>query len=193
MNTATRKTDIEPSARTRKTGASFSAFPGRSARMKKVRPPESLAREPRHHGSGNDTPHKFRDGIVRKTADQIPPATKADLERLSRAMVRSDAEARRNGGDVSVSEPRRLIRNANGRITKPPPGRIRSAILAELGRRQMSRYRLWKIARKDCPTLTQSAVYEFLRGVRQLRLGYVEAMLWALNLRVITMSEKHRS
>ncbi|MGA2443737.1 MAG: hypothetical protein ABSH08_22510 [Tepidisphaeraceae bacterium] len=138
-------------------------------------------------------PQRFKDGIVRKTADQIPPATKADLERLRQIMVRSDAEARRNGSDISVSGPRRLIRDANGRIVKPPRGRIRSAILAELGRRQMSRYRLWKIARKDCPTLTQSAVYEFLRGVRQLGLGYVEALLWALNLRVVAISEKHGS
>ncbi|MGD0139986.1 MAG: hypothetical protein ABSD28_14020 [Tepidisphaeraceae bacterium] len=137
-------------------------------------------------------PDRFTGGTVRKTADQIAPATKADLVRLRRAIARSDFQARRNGRANPATEPRRIVRDAEGKIVKPPPGPIRSAILGELGRRQMSRYRLWKLASKECPTLTQSAVYEFLRGVRQLGLRYIEALLWALNLRVVTMSKKQR-
>jgi hypothetical protein len=104
-------------------------------------------------------------------------------------MDRSDFRVRESG------RPQRIVRDANGKIVKPPPSRIRSAILAELGRRRLTRYQLWKIARNDCPTLTQSAVYEFLRGFRQLGLRYIEALMVALSLRVVTMQEapKHRS
>jgi hypothetical protein len=120
----------------------------------------------------------------------MPLATQADLNRLRGAMTRSDSQVRskRQNRSSLIFPPVR--RDDNGRIIKPPPkapsSQIRSAILAELGRRQMTRYQLWKIACEICPTLTQSAVYEFLRGFRQLGLGYIESLLAALNLRVVT-------
>lgn len=107
--------------------------------------------------------------------------------------ARSDAAAGSDGGEGLGPESSRLPRDANGRIIKSPPSRIRSAILQQLGRRQMTRYELWKIARRNCPTLTQSAVYEFLRGFRQLGLGYIEALLLALDLDVTAMRRRHTS
>jgi hypothetical protein len=132
---------------------------------------------------------RSKGGIVRKTAAQIPRPIKDDLERLRRAMDRSDSRVRDDADDLSPIRPQRVIRDVGGKIVKPPPSRIRSAILAELGRRRITRYQLWKIARDDCPTLTQSAVYEFLRGFRQLGLRYIEALMVALSLRVVTMPE----
>ena len=104
-------------------------------------------------------PSKSSGGIVRKTADQLPPTTPADLDRLRRAMERSDARIDRDKGPKLGSRP--IRRDANGHIVKPPPSRIRSAILDELGRREITRYKLWRIVRENCPTLPQSAVYEF--------------------------------
>ena len=107
-------------------------------------------------------------------------------------MVHSNSRVKRNAG---ATRPQPLMRDSDGRIIKPPRSQIRSAILAELGRRQMSRYQLWKTARKYCPTLTQSAVYEFLRGIRQLGLAYIEALLATQDIRLVIMSDalKHRS
>jgi hypothetical protein len=130
-------------------------------------------------------PKESSDGIVRKSWDEIPPRTPADLERLRRAQARSDAKYGPDGGPGLGPESNRLIRDANGRIVKPPPSRIRSAILEQLGQRQMTRYKLWRIAQRKCPTLPQSAVYEFLRGFRQIGLGYIDALLEALDLDLV--------
>ncbi len=127
--------------------------------------------------------NKSAGGIVHKKYDELPPTTPADLDRLRKAMARSDARVKRDREPTMGSNP--IRRDANGRIIKPLPSRIRSAILQELGRRKMTRYKLWKAAQENCPTLTQSAVYEFLRGFRQLGLSYIEAMLVALNLDVV--------
>ena len=132
---------------------------------------------------------KSNGGIVRKTDDALPATTRADLDRLRNAMARSDSETTTGEGPKPGSNP--LRRDADGRIIKPSPSRIRTAILEELGKRRMTRYKLWKAAREHCPTLTQSAVYEFLRGFRQLGLSYVEAMLAALNLDVVATGRMH--
>jgi hypothetical protein len=107
------------------------------------------------------------------------------LDRLGRAQARVDAHSRFQSakGPKIGSSP--ILRDADGHIIKPAPSRIRSAILHELGKRQMTRYKLWRTARRSCPTLGQSAVYEFLRGFRQLGLGYIEALLTALDLDVL--------
>jgi hypothetical protein len=124
--------------------------------------------------------------LVNKSADEVPRATHNDLNRLRRAMARSDSQVRskRKNGSSPIFLP--IRRDDNGHIIKNPPSQIRSAILGELDRRQMTRYQLWKLASEICPTLTQSAVYEFLRGFRQLGLEYIESLLAALKLRVIT-------
>jgi hypothetical protein len=43
----------------------------------------------------------------------------------------------------------------------------------------MTRYELWKRARAHCPTISESAVYEYLRGQRQIGVAYVEALMRA--------------
>jgi len=70
-----------------------------------------------------------------------------------------------------------------------PGSVIREAIRRELGRRQITRYELWKRARAYWPTLSESAVYEFLRGERQIGLDYVEALLAAVDLEVCRRNE----
>ncbi len=128
--------------------------------------------------SSNATHSRGR--IVRKSADQIPRATPRQLAQLRAAMDRPI--------DTSDIPPRRVgsapVRRIEGRLPNPPRGILRSSILAELGRRQITRYQLWKLARKHCPTLPESAVYEFLRGQRQIGLRYIEALLCALSLRI---------
>ena len=48
----------------------------------------------------------------------------------------------------------------------------------------MTRYELWKSAREHCATLPQSAVYEYLRGQREIGLPYAEALMAAVGLGV---------
>jgi hypothetical protein len=76
-------------------------------------------------------------------------------------------------------------RDASGRILKRPLGRLRAAILAALDDHQMTRYELWKKAHAHCHTLTASAVYEYLRGTREIKSEYVEALMEAAKLEVV--------
>jgi hypothetical protein len=130
---------------------------------------------PRKSAAGN---------VVRRSAKSLPKATEGDLARLRSAME----------GPIDTAEipeargaPSRVQRDASGRIaTEKRPSPIREAILKELGRRQMTRYELWKAARDHCATLPQSAVYEYLRGQREigLPLPYAEALMAAVGLGV---------
>jgi hypothetical protein len=82
---------------------------------------------------------------------------------------------------------RRVRRDVAGRLPPKLPSPIRDALLSELGRRDMTRYQLWKLARQHCGTLSESAVYEFLRGQRSISVSYCEAMLKALDLGVMPL------
>ncbi len=123
-----------------------------------------------------------RPRTVQKSASEIAPASARGLERLRKAMA----------GDIDTSEiperrsgrATRARRSSRGRLIAPRRSAIRDAILRELGRRQITRYELWKRARVHGPTLSESAVYEFLRGERQIGLEYVEALLAAVGLEV---------
>jgi hypothetical protein len=123
--------------------------------------------------------------IVRRRAGDIKPATEADLARLRAGASRpiDTADIPEKTGPV-----RRIKRNADGRLPQPLPtlrdSPIRRAILAELERRQMTRYQLWQAARKHCPKLPASAVYEYLRGQREIGLPYAEALMEAAGLAV---------
>lgn len=120
--------------------------------------------------------------IIHKTAADIRPPTNAELARLRSAM-----NARIDTSDIPPRQipPRYpLVRSANARIPRKPPSVIRDAILEELGRRGMSRYELWRRARRYCSTLPNSAVYEFLLGQRAISVAYCDAMLKALDLGV---------
>jgi hypothetical protein len=117
---------------------------------------------------------------VRKRAADLLPATAADLARLREAMA----------GPIDTSDIpekkgsfRRHARDSAGRL----PARksmIRDAIVHELKHLKMTPYRLWKQAKTYCPTLSQSAVHEFIKGKRQLELPYAEALMSAVNLGV---------
>jgi hypothetical protein len=78
----------------------------------------------------------------------------------------------------------RLERDASGKLQKRPLSPIRKAILSALGRRQMTRYRLWQKARAIYPSLSQSAVYEYLRGQRDIGVASAEALMDAAGLTV---------
>ncbi len=117
--------------------------------------------------------------MVRKRAEDLPPLGRAARTRLRAAMA----------GPVDTSElpaqsgrPTRVPGVRRTAPTPAPRSAIRDAILAELGRREITRYALWKAARRHCATIPESAVHEFLRGTRQIELPYVEALLHAVEL-----------
>ncbi|HZL34740.1 MAG TPA: hypothetical protein VFC78_05470 [Tepidisphaeraceae bacterium] len=119
--------------------------------------------------------------IVQTSAASLRRAAEADLARLERAMsgpIDTSDIAEGNG------ELTRIRRDTAGRLPVIPKSIIRDAILAALGRTGHTRYQLWKAARKHCATLPESAVYEFLRGKRELGVRYLEALMEAAGLAV---------
>lgn len=116
---------------------------------------------------------------VRYSADTLPVAAPKDLAALLAVM-----DAAVDASEVAEIKGPPVRRTADGRLDKGRKSPIRSAILAELGRRKMTRYQLWQKARVFCLTLPQSAVYEYLRGHREIQLPYAEAMMKAMGLGV---------
>ena len=118
--------------------------------------------------------------IVRKSALEIPPASRADLDRLNTAMQ----------GDIDTDEIpdrrkfHRLKRDANGSLP-PRKSILREAVARQMEHLHLTVYRLWRLAKVHHPTLSQSAVHEFLKGQRQLELPSVEALLTAVNLHIV--------
>src|SRR5207249_4039193 len=84
-----------------------------------------------------------------------------------------------------------LKRDASARL---PPAKsiIREAVAREMQHLHLSVYRLWQLARAHYPPLSQAAVHEFLKGQRQLELPSVEALLTAVDLRVVRRSAGRR-
>lgn len=119
--------------------------------------------------------------IVRMKASELPRPDRAELEAL-KAMP--DSEIDTSDIPERTGPVYRVVRGPDGRLPRPAPSPLRRAILAELQRREMNGHRLWKAARRFCPTLPESAVYEFLSGQRQVGLAYLDAMLTALELTV---------
>jgi hypothetical protein len=124
--------------------------------------------------------------IVKRGAADITSASDADLSRLCKAMDgpvdTSDIAERKGRFD-------RLERDSNGRL----PNRksiVRDAILREIKHLNMTPYRLWKQARAHCPTLSQSAVHEFIKGQRQLEFPYAEALMMATHLGVVRIKTR---
>ncbi len=83
-------------------------------------------------------------------------------------------------------------RDALGKIVKRPPGRLRGAILASLDHHKMTRYELWKKAHARCESLSASAVYEYLRGEREIGSEYMEALIDAAKLDVVKQGYRAR-
>lgn len=125
--------------------------------------------------------------IVRKSAKDIRPASKADLDRLRAAMRGKIDTGEIPEGRTSA----RLSRDATGRL---PPRRsvIREAVARQMRQLHLTVYRLWQRARAHYPPLSQSAVHEFLKGQRQLELPSVEALLAAVDLQVVKRSVARR-
>ena len=126
-------------------------------------------------------PSPITNSLVRRSAAKIPDSTLEELARLETAMAR-----RIDTSDIPETKKLgpRLKRDASGRLQKRPLSPIRKAILSALGHRQMTRYRLWQKAKAQCPTLSQSAVYEYLRGERDIGVTYVEALMAASGVKV---------
>jgi hypothetical protein len=119
--------------------------------------------------------------IVRRSAAEIPPASRADLDRLRAAMQRPI-----DTGEIPEHRKfQRLKRDASGRLP-PRKSIIREAVARQMKHLHLSAYRLWQLARVHCPTLSQSAVHEFLKGQRHLELPSVEALLAAVHLRIVS-------
>ena len=154
---------------------------GRTVRRRAPGSPESSVRGQQPWPRGNDMSKKSAAAkLVRKSARQVPPASTADLDRLHAAM----------NGPIDGSEIperrrfHRLRRDASGGLP-PRKSIIREAVARQMKRLHLTAYRVWQLARSYCPTLSQSAVHEFLKGQRQLELPSVEALLAAVQLRIV--------
>jgi hypothetical protein len=119
--------------------------------------------------------------VVRRRAGEIPPTPPEELDRLLAMQEAGDVDT----SDISESTGRRrLVRDAAGDL---PPRRsiIREAVHSEMGRRGLSNYALWKAAKAHAPTISETAIGEFLKGHRSLGIALVEALLSALALEVV--------
>ena len=96
-----------------------------------------------------------------------------------RRPVRTDDIPELNGTEA------RVCRDASGNSPGQQPGQVRRAILESLDEHGTTRDELWKKARDHCATLSRSAVYEYLRGVRDIGVVYAEALMMAANLKVV--------
>ena len=128
-------------------------------------------------------PSRTSKTLIRRSASDIPKPMPDDLARLKTAMDRpidtsEIAEIKKLGP--------RVQRDPSGNLEKSPLGVIRQAILSALGRRQMTRYELWKRAHAVRPTLSQSGVYEYLRGQRDIGITNAEALMAAAGVMIET-------
>jgi hypothetical protein len=116
------------------------------------------------------------------SAAEIPRPTAADLARLEEARLipEQPGEYEEFSGCGPV-----VRRNATGELPRWPLDSVRRAMLKSLDQQQMTRYELWKKARAHHKSLSASAVYEYLRGARDLGIESVEALMKAANLKVV--------
>jgi hypothetical protein len=115
------------------------------------------------------------------TAGKRDTTTARDLNRLRQSVrrpVRTDDIPEVTGTEAMVS------RDAAGNLPRRKVGPVRRAILESLDHHGMTRYELWKKARAHCRTLSRSAVYEYLRGARDIGVEYAEALMMAADLEI---------
>jgi hypothetical protein len=128
---------------------------------------------------------------VRVGVKDSPRATQAELDAL---LARSDDPVDYSDDPPSAGPRQRVRRDARGRLPEPLPelrsSPIRKTILEQLGRQEMTRYELWQKARVYCPRIPGSAVYEYLRGQREIGTPYVEALLQAAGLEIAPIAER---
>jgi hypothetical protein len=132
---------------------------------------------------GSNMPKQSKVGkLIRIAAGEGHARTAQDLARLRESMhrpVRTDDIPELKGTEAPV------CRDASGNLPRRRLGPVRRAILESLDDHGMTRYELWKKARAHCVTLSRSAVYEYLRGVRDIGVEYAEALMMAANLKVV--------
>jgi hypothetical protein len=119
---------------------------------------------------------------IRMSAGEGRATTVRDLARLRetvRRPVQTDDIPELKGTEAPV------CREASGNLPRREFGPVRRAILESLDDHGMTRFELWKKARAHCYTLSRSAVYEYLRGVRDIGVEYAEALMMAAELRVV--------
>ena len=127
--------------------------------------------------------------IVRLSAGAVPPATKGDLSRLREA-----AKGRIDTSEIPEARSfERLERDVINGLLPSRKSIIRDAVAKEVKRRHLTVYRFWQLARAFSPSLSQSAVHEFLKGQRQLELQSIEALLAAAQLRVVSRPTRSRA
>ena len=120
--------------------------------------------------------------MTRRSAGEGPTTTARDLARLRATMrrtVRTDDIPELKGTEAPVH------RDESGKLPRRRLGPVRRAILESLDAEGMTRYELWKKARDHCRTLSRSAVYEYLRGARDIGVEYAEALMKAADLKVV--------
>ncbi len=57
-----------------------------------------------------------------------------------------------------------------------------------MAERGMTAYALWKEAKTHSPTISETAVGEFLKGIRSIGLEYLEAIMASLDLKILRPS-----
>jgi len=120
--------------------------------------------------------------MIRRSAGREPARTVQDLARLRETLhrpVQTDDIPELKGTEAPV------WRDASGNLPRRELGLVRRAILESLDDHGMTRYELWKKARAQCGSLSRSAVYEYLRGVRDIGIEYAEALMMAADLKVV--------
>jgi hypothetical protein len=127
---------------------------------------------------------KPADKMIRVSAGGGHATTALDLARLRETMqrpVQTDDIPELKGTEPPVR------RDASGKLPKRERelGPVRRAILESLDDHGMTRHALWKKARGHCGTLSRSAVYEYLRGARDIGVEYAEALMMAADLKVV--------
>ena len=117
--------------------------------------------------------------VIQRSAGERRATTALDRARLRETMrrpVRTDDIRELIGTEAPV------LRDEFGNLPVRRLGPVRRAILESLDAHAMTRYELWKKARAHCATLSRSAVYEYLRGARDIGVEYAEALMIAANL-----------
>jgi hypothetical protein len=126
---------------------------------------------------GSDMSKQSKVGKMIHMSAGVGHATTAqDLARLRETMrrpVQTDEIPELRGTEAPV------CRDGSGNLPGRKLGPVRRAILESLDDHGMTRYELWKKARVHCGTLSRSAVYEYLRGVRDIGVEYAEALMRA--------------
>jgi hypothetical protein len=111
---------------------------------------------------------------------EIPATSTEDLARM---LAISDEAIDTSDIPERSGERQRLTRDENSQLPRRR-SLIRESITAEMTVRAMTPYALWKAARQHCPTISETAVGDFLKGNRSVGLDYLEAMMTALEMTI---------